>query len=65
MAYVEFKTNPLYVQGPDALLEIRRYTYHLGQKFLIVTACGPQTETVKALIEKSFTTSMVEKFAER
>lgn len=60
MAFVEFKTNPLYVQGPDALTEIRRYTYHLGHKVLVVTACGPLTEDVVAKMTKSFESSMYE-----
>ncbi len=60
MAYVEFRSNPLYVQGPDALLELRRYTHHLGTRFLILTACGPLTEWVKERVTKSFTTPMVD-----
>jgi hypothetical protein len=59
MAYFEFKTNPLYVQGPDALLEIKRYCYNLGQNFLIVTGCGPITKLVEDKVKKSFDNTMV------
>jgi hypothetical protein len=58
MAYFEFKTNPLYVQGPDALLELKRYCYHLGERFLIVTGCGPITQEVVKKVKQSFDNSM-------
>lgn len=44
----------MYVQGPDALLELKRYVYHLGERFLIITGCGPITDQVVAKVKKSF-----------
>lgn len=58
MAYFEFKTNPLYVQGPDAILELKGYSYHLGERFLIVTGCGPITQDVVTKVKQSFDNSM-------
>ena len=61
MAYVEFKTNPLYVQGEGALEEIKRYTAHLGSRFLILLGCGPLKEEVEATIRSSFESTMESK----
>lgn len=58
MSYYEFQTTQRYVQCEDALLELKRYTYGLGKRFLIVTACGPITKLVTEKIEKSFSSSM-------
>lgn len=61
MSYFDYQVTPRYVQGWHALQEIRRYTFGLGKKFLIVTACGPITEDVTRTIRESFAASMSEK----
>jgi len=58
MAFFEYKTNPMYVQGPNALLELKRYTYHLGSRFLIITGCGPITDVVVGKVKQSFDNPM-------
>ncbi len=60
MAFTEFKTNPMYVQGPGALYEIHRLTHHLGERFLIVTACGPITDQAIAMVRQSFDNPMAD-----
>jgi len=59
MAYFEYKTNPAYVQGAGSLYEIRRLTHHMGERFFIITMCGPQTERVKEMVSQSFDNPMV------
>lgn len=61
MSYFDYQVTPRYVQGWHALQEIRRYTFDLGKKFLIVTACGPITEAVTRTIRESFASPMSEK----
>ncbi|MHC1719268.1 MAG: iron-containing alcohol dehydrogenase [Clostridiaceae bacterium] len=58
MAYFEFTTNQMYVQGEGALYEIKRYCYPLGSKFLIIMGCGPLTGKVTEIIKKSFDNTM-------
>lgn len=58
MAYFEFTTNQIYIQGEGALYEIKRYCYSLGSRFLIITGCGPLTNTVTEMIKKSFDNTM-------
>ncbi|MBQ4248628.1 MAG: iron-containing alcohol dehydrogenase [Clostridia bacterium] len=60
MVFTEFKTNPMFVQGPGALYEIRRLTHHLGERFLIVTACGPITDQAVAMVKQSFDNPMAD-----
>ncbi|MBR2742015.1 MAG: iron-containing alcohol dehydrogenase [Clostridia bacterium] len=59
MAYFEYRTNASYVQGEGALLELKKYAFHLGSRFLIATACGPVKDQVIAKVKKSFDEPMV------
>jgi len=58
MSYYEFQTTQRYVQYEDALTEFKRYTYGLGNRILIVTACGPITDMVREKIKSSFNTAV-------
>lgn len=58
MAYFEFRTNANYVQGWGALLELKKYSFHLGSRFLIAVACGPVKDEVLGKVKKSFDNSM-------
>ncbi|MBQ1436147.1 MAG: iron-containing alcohol dehydrogenase [Clostridia bacterium] len=59
MAYFEYRTNASYVQGEGALLELKKYAFHLGSRFLIAMACGPVKEQVLAKVKKSFDEPML------
>ncbi|MHB1315756.1 MAG: iron-containing alcohol dehydrogenase [Christensenellales bacterium] len=61
MGYIEYQTNPRYVQCENALSEIRRYTHGMGKNYLIVTACGTITKQVADTIAGSFTSAMESK----
>ena len=61
MSYIDFQTTPRFVQYENALKEIKRYTFGLGKKFLVITACGPVTGAVVSTIRDSFTSSMESK----
>lgn len=58
MSYFDFQTTPRYIQCEQALREIRRYTFGMGKRFLILTACGPVTDHVVSIIKNSFSSSM-------
>jgi len=58
MSIFEFRTNSVYVQGPNALRELRFHTYPLGSKFMIITGCGPLTDNVVSTVRKSFDNPM-------
>lgn len=61
MSFLEYQTNPRYVQSENALSEIRRYTYGMGTKYLILTACGSITQKVVDTITDSFESTMASK----
>ncbi|MHB1315331.1 MAG: iron-containing alcohol dehydrogenase [Christensenellales bacterium] len=61
MSYFDFQTTPRYVQYKNALSEIKRYTFGMGKKFLIITACGPVTDHVVSTIKESFASTMESK----
>lgn len=57
MSYYDLQTSARYVQGPGVLREIKRYTFGMGQKFLIITSCRHENEYVYSTIKKSFASS--------
>ncbi|MBQ6621782.1 MAG: iron-containing alcohol dehydrogenase [Mogibacterium sp.] len=61
MSYYDYQQTARYIQCEGALDEIRRYTFGLGKKFLILTSCGVITEDVTCRIRESFAASMADK----
>ena len=57
MSYYDLQTSARYVQGPGVLREIKRYTFGMGRKFLIITSCRHENEYVYSTIKKSFASS--------
>lgn len=60
MSYYDYQTTARYIQCEHALQEIKRYSFGMGEKFLVLTACGISTEHIVAAIKESFTASMKE-----
>ncbi len=57
MSYYDLQTSARYVQGSGVLREIKRYTFGMGQKFLVITSCRHENEYVYSTIKKSFDSS--------
>lgn len=57
MSYYDLQTSARYVQGPGVLREIKRYTFGMGQKFLVITSCRHENEYVYSTIKRSFDSS--------
>lgn len=58
MGYYDLQTSARFVQGAGVLQEIKRYTYGMGKKFLVLTACKPVNDYVYSTIQKSFDATM-------
>ena len=57
MSYYDLQTSARYVQGSGVLREIKRYTFGMGQKFLVITSCRHENDYVYSTIQKSFDSS--------
>ena len=60
MSYYDLQSSARYVQCPGALREIKRYTFGMGNKFLVITSCRHENEYVYGTIRKSFASSCEE-----
>lgn len=60
MSYYDLQSSARYVQCPGALREIKRYTFGMGDKFLVITSCRHENEYVYGTIRKSFASSCEE-----
>lgn len=60
MSYYDLQSSARYVQCPGALREIKRYTFGMGDKFLVITSCRHENEYVYGAIRKSFASSCEE-----
>lgn len=60
MSYYDLLSSARYVQCPGALREIKRYTFGMGNKFLVITSCRHENEYVYGTIRKSFASSCEE-----
>lgn len=58
MSYYDLQTSARYIQCPNALREIRRYTHGMGTRFLAVTCCRHVQDYVEKTIKESFASSM-------
>lgn len=50
MSYYDLQSSARYVQCPGALREIKRYTFGMGNKFLVITSCRHENEYVYGTI---------------
>lgn len=60
MSYYDLQSSARYVQCPGALREIKRYTFGMGDKFLVITSCRHENGYVYGTIRKSFASSCEE-----
>lgn len=60
MSYYDLQSSARYVQCPGALREIKRYTFGMGDKFLVITSCRHENEYVYGTIRQSFASSCEE-----
>lgn len=60
MSYYDLQSSARYVQCPGALREIKRYTFGMGNKFLVITSCRHENKYVYGTIRKSFASSCEE-----
>lgn len=60
MSYYDLQSSARYVQCAGALREIKRYTFGMGSKFLVITSCRHENEYVYGTIGRSFASSCEE-----